>query len=68
MSPSRKLQISADNSTEESRAGSFTLEGNFAGANQVTFVAHKDDGGLRLRLPQEESQLGGAVETAPVGH
>lgn len=46
----------------------FTLEGDLAGANQVALVAHEDDGSLRLRLPQEESQLGGAVETAPVRH
>lgn len=53
---------------EESRGPQFTLESDLAGANQVTLVAHEDDGSLRLRLPQEESQLGGAVETAPVGH
>lgn len=62
------LQISAETRRRGEAGPEFTLEGDLAGANQVTLVAHEDDGSLRLRLPQEESQLGGAVETAPVGH
>lgn len=44
------------------------MTGDFTGAHQVALVTHEDDGSLWLSLPQEKSQLSGAMETAPVGH
>lgn len=45
-----------------------TLTGDLTGANEVALVPHKDDGSLWLSLPQQKSQLGSAVEAAPVRH
>lgn len=45
-----------------------TLSSDLTCANKVTLITDEDDGSLRLILPQEESQLGGTVETPPVGH
>lgn len=45
-----------------------TLRGDLTRANEVTLVTDEDDGSLGLSLPQEESELGGAVETTPVSH
>lgn len=44
------------------------MTGDLTRAHQVALVAHEDDGSLRLNLPQQETQLSGAVEAAPVGH
>lgn len=45
-----------------------TLSRDLARANQVALVTDEDYGSLRLRLSQEETELGRAMETAPVGH
>jgi len=45
-----------------------TLGADLPRAHQVALVAHEDDGSLRLRLPEEQPQLGGPVEAPPVGH
>lgn len=45
-----------------------TLRGDLTRANEVALITDQDDGSLWLSLPQEESQLSSAVETAPVSH
>lgn len=45
-----------------------TLGADLPGADQVALVAHQDDRCLWLGLPEEEAELGGAVEASPVRH
>lgn len=45
-----------------------TLWADFTGADKVALVAHQDDWQVWLGLPEEEAELGGAVETSPVSH
>lgn len=45
-----------------------TLWADFTGADKVALVAHQDDWRVWLGLPEEEAELGGAVETSPVSH
>ncbi|TNN74470.1 hypothetical protein EYF80_015250 [Liparis tanakae] len=47
---------------------SLTFCADFTGAHKVALVAHQDDGRVRLGLPEEEAELGDAVETPPVSH
>lgn len=45
-----------------------TIWADFTGADKVALVAHQDDWCVWLGLPEEEAELGGAVETSPVSH
>lgn len=45
-----------------------TFIADFTGTDKVALVPHQDDWCLRLGLPEEEAELGGAVETSPVSH
>lgn len=45
-----------------------TLKGDLTRANEVALVADEDDGCLGLSLPQQKSELSGAVEATPVSH
>lgn len=45
-----------------------TLIADFTGTDKVALVSHQDDWCVWLGLPEEEAELGGAVETSPVGH
>lgn len=45
-----------------------TLRGDLARANEVALITDEDDWSLWLSLPQEKSELSGAVETTPVSH
>ena len=53
---------------DKPKDGRLTLRGDLACANEVALVPDEDDGGLGLRLPEEEPELSGAVEATPVGH
>ena len=45
-----------------------TLRGDLTCADKVTLITNEDDGSLGLSLSQKQSELGGAVEAAPVSH
>lgn len=45
-----------------------TLVADFTGTNKVALVSHQDDWCVWLGLPEEEAELGGAVEASPVSH
>lgn len=45
-----------------------TLIADFTGTDKVTLVSHQDDWCVWLGLPEEEAELGGAVEASPVSH
>lgn len=45
-----------------------TLSGDLTRPNEVTLITDEDDGSLGLSLPQEKSELSGAVKTTPVSH
>lgn len=48
--------------------GLHTLAADFTGTNKVALVSHQDDWCVWLGLPEEEAELGGAVEASPVSH
>lgn len=43
-----------------------TVGADLPRADEVTLVAHEDDGSVRQRLPEEQAELRGAVEAAAV--
>lgn len=45
-----------------------TLVADFTGPDKVALVPHQDDWCLRLGLPEEEAELGSAMEASPVSH
>lgn len=44
------------------------MTGDLTCADKVTFIANEDYGSVGLGLSQEETELSGSVETAPVSH
>lgn len=45
-----------------------TLAADFPGPDEVALVPHQDDWRVWLGLPEEEAELGGAMEAPSVGH
>lgn len=45
-----------------------TLVADFTGPDKVALVPHQDDWRVRLGLPEEEAELGGAVEAPSVSY
>lgn len=45
-----------------------TLAADFPGPDEVALVPHQDDRRVWLGLPEEEAELGGAMEAPSVGH